>query len=216
MEAEVDLTFFLESLEYFQNLSNIPISAFQNLEIDEHLEVAVCPFPNFGKFGKFGKHAPAVANPLGSQSCLWCIANKGNKDDRSAQAVQDEGFLSPAIPRTGFSTAPRPKVGNAHGSDSVAATIRPPEVRRTAIGFVGTITRTSPRGKIPFRGNTAYSNKCGVLQDLLTSSATVSEYPVCGVPVSSKAREDVQTVPRRIIRISRAGMPFPNLCYLDC
>ena len=42
-------------------------------------------------------------------------------------------LLSPAATRAGFSTAPRPQVGNAHGSHSVAATTRPSEVRRTAI-----------------------------------------------------------------------------------
>ena len=58
---------------------------------------------------------------------------KENNDDRSAQAVQDEASLSPAATRASFSMAPRPQVGNVHGSQSVAATIRPPEVRMTAI-----------------------------------------------------------------------------------
>ena len=69
---------------------------------------------------------------------------------RSAQAVQDEASLTPAATRAGFSTAPRPQVGNAHGSHSVAATIRPPEVRMTAIargGCVGMITRTIQEGR---------------------------------------------------------------------
>ena len=50
-------------------------------------------------------------------------------DDRSVQAVQEEAFLPPAATRAGFSTAPRAHVGNAYGSHSVAAKIRPPEVR---------------------------------------------------------------------------------------
>ena len=61
------------------------------------------------------------------------VIAKGSKDDRSAQTVQDESSLSPAATRAGFSTAPRLQVGNADGSHSVAATIRPPEMRRIAI-----------------------------------------------------------------------------------
>ena len=45
------------------------------------------------------------------------------------------------------------------------------------------------------RGNT---HECGVPQDLLASTAAVSEYSVYGTPVNSKVRKDVQTVPRRI------------------
>ena len=114
---------------------------------------------------------------------------KGNKDDRSAhQAVQDEASLSPAATRVGFSMAPRPQVGNVHSSHSVAATIRPPEVRMTAITrecSLGMIIRTSPRGKGPFRGN---NQACGVLQDLLISIVAVSEYYVCGTHVRSNVR----------------------------
>ena len=64
---------------------------------------------------------------------LSLVQAKGNEDDRSAQAVQDEACLSPAANRAGFSMAPRPQVGNVHSSHSVAATIRPQEVRMTAI-----------------------------------------------------------------------------------
>ena len=65
--------------------------------------------------------------------------------------------------------------------------------------------RTSPRGKRPFRANT---RECDMLQDLLSSIiVAVSEYYVCGTPVRSNVRKDVQTVPRRI-KLSRAGMPF--------
>ena len=58
---------------------------------------------------------------------------EGNKDDRSAQTVQDEASLSPAATRAGFSMASRPQVGNVHSNHSVAAAIRPPEVMMTAI-----------------------------------------------------------------------------------
>ena len=64
---------------------------------------------------------------------LSLVPAKGNKDDRSAQAVQDEASLSPAATRAGFSMAPRPQVGNIHSSHSIAATIRPQEVKITAI-----------------------------------------------------------------------------------
>ena len=50
---------------------NFPNSTFQNLEMDKHLEVAVCPFPNFGKFGKNEKHVPAVATLLGVHSPVF-------------------------------------------------------------------------------------------------------------------------------------------------
>ena len=56
---------------------------------------------------------------------LSLVQTKGNKDDISAQAVQDKASLSPAATRAGFSMAPRPQIGNVHSSHSVAATIRP-------------------------------------------------------------------------------------------
>ena len=64
---------------------------------------------------------------------LPLVQAKGNKDDRSAKAVQGEASLSPAATRAGFSMAPRPQFGNVHSSHSVAATIRAPEVGMTAI-----------------------------------------------------------------------------------
>ena len=64
---------------------------------------------------------------------LSLVQAKESKDDRSPQAVQDEASLSPAATRAGYSMAPRPQIGNVHSSHSVAATIRPPEVRMTAI-----------------------------------------------------------------------------------
>ena len=84
---------------------------------------------------KFGKCAPGdlLLQPLWVTTVLSLVQTKGNKDDRSAQAVQDEAFLSPAATRAGFSMAPRPQVDNVHSSHSVAAAIRPPEVRMTAV-----------------------------------------------------------------------------------
>ena len=73
-----------------------------------------------------------LLQPLWVYSPVWVEAEE-NKDDRLTQAVQNEASLSPAATRAGFLTVPRPQVGNAHGSHIVAATIRPPEVRRTAI-----------------------------------------------------------------------------------
>ena len=103
---------------------------FQNLEMDKHFDVAVCPFPDFGKL-EILENILLLLQPLWV-TVLSLVHAKGNRDDRSAQAVQDEASLTPAATRAGFSTAPRPQVGNAHGSHSVAATIRPPEVRMTA------------------------------------------------------------------------------------
>ena len=93
--------------------------------------MSISKFWKVWNVGKIGKHAADVATSLGNSPVFGHA--KGNKDDRSAHAVQDETSLTPAARRAGFSTAPRPKVGNAHGSHSVAATIRPPEVRVTAI-----------------------------------------------------------------------------------
>ena len=102
--------------------------------MDKNHEVAVCPFPNFGQFGKF----ESLGNMLLLLLPLWVtvlsfVQAKGNKDDRSAQAVQDEASLSPAATRADFSMVPRPQVGNVHSSHSIAATIRPPEVKMAAI-----------------------------------------------------------------------------------
>ena len=116
--------------------------------------------------------------------------------------MQDEASITPAATRVGFSTAPRLQVGNVHGRHSVAATIRLPEVKMTAItrGWLCWDDYSiSPRGKGPFRGNT--HEECGVLRDLLISTAAVSENSVCGTPVGSKARDDVQTVARHICSV---------------
>ena len=96
--------------------------------IDIHLSIS--------KFWKVGK-LKSLENMLLLLQPLWVtvlslVHAKGNKGDRSAQAVQDEASLTTAATRAGFSTAPRPFVGNAHGSHIVTATIRAPEVRMTA------------------------------------------------------------------------------------
>ena len=174
-----------------------------------------CPFPNFGKFGK---HAPAVAAPWGSLSVLSLVLAKGNTDIKSAQAVQDEASLSPAAKRLGFSTAPRPQVSDAHGSHSVAATIRPLEVWRTAIArelLCWHDHTDKSGGERTFQRNYRLFSRMRVLQDLLISTEAVSEFSVCGVPVSFKVRKYVQTVPKRIMLIiSKRGCLFPNL-YLN-
>ena len=105
----------METLEYFPNFPNFYV-------------------PKFGKFGKLEslENIHLLLKPLWV-TVLSLVQAKGNKDDRSAQAVQDEASLSPAALRAGFSMVPRPQVGNVHRSHSVAATIRPPEVRMTAI-----------------------------------------------------------------------------------
>ena len=108
---------------------------FKILEMDKHLGVAICPFPNFGKFGK---HAPDVATlpPLWGFTVLSLVTAQPRETRMIGQlklSVQDEASLTPAATRAGFSTAPRPQVDNAHDSHSVAATIRSPEVRVTAI-----------------------------------------------------------------------------------
>ena len=64
---------------------------------------------------------------------LSLVQAEGSKEDRSAQALQDDASLSPAATRAGFSMAPRPQVGSVHGNHSVAATIGPPGVMMTAI-----------------------------------------------------------------------------------
>ena len=96
--------------------------------MNKYLEVAVCPFPNFGIFGKLESLETCFCSTI-----LSIVHAKVNKDDRSSQAVQGEASLTPAASRADFSTAPRPQVSNAHGSHSVAVMIRPPEVRMTAI-----------------------------------------------------------------------------------
>ena len=73
-----------------------------------------------------------LLQPLGV-IVLSLVTAKENEDHRSPQAVQDESSLSPAVTKAGFSTVPRPQVGNVHGSFSVAATLWPPEVRRIAV-----------------------------------------------------------------------------------
>ena len=113
----------------FSKLSKFPLTKFRNGQASQGRRLSISNFGTFGKlesWKKNGKHAPAGATPLGNSPA------KANKDDVSAhQAVQDEAFFSSAATRGGFSTATRPHVDNLHGSHSVAATIRPPEVRRT-------------------------------------------------------------------------------------
>ena len=91
---------FLERLEY---VSNFSIPTFQNLEMDKNVKAAVCPFPNFGKFEKL----KSLENMLLVLQLLWAtvlslVHAKENKDNRLAQAVEDEAFLTPAATKAGF------------------------------------------------------------------------------------------------------------------
>ena len=166
----------------------------------------VCKSAKGRKFGKI-----LLLQPLGVHSPVWVTIIK-NKNNRPAQAVRDEAFLSPAATKTGFSMALRAQIGNAHGSHSVVASVRRSEVRKTAITHVRLCwddhSDRSVKGWA-FQRNIASSHECGVLQDLLISAPAVSEYEysVCEVSMCSKARKGVQTVPRHIM-LSRAGFPF--------
>ena len=62
--------------------------------MDKHLEVDVCPFPNFGEFGKL-ENMLLLLQPLWV-TVLSLVHAKGNKDDKSTKAVQDEASLTPA------------------------------------------------------------------------------------------------------------------------
>ena len=174
--------------------------------MDKHLVVAVCSFPNsgkfekFGKVEKFGKHALAVATPLGSQSCLWPRA-KENKDDMPAQAVQDEADLSSAATRrAGFSTAPKPQAGKAQSHAS---------------GFDVTITRTSPRGKGPFRGLAAFSHEeCDALWNLnILSVGFLNIMSVGFLGVSKPAKMFKPS--RGVLNYIERGSLFQNI-FLNC
>ena len=126
------LYFFFESLEHFSN--------FPNFYVPE-LGIGQAPrgrcLLSISKFWKVGK-LESLENMLLLLQPL-CLGNSPifgagpKKDDRSAQAVQDGASLSPAATRVGCSVAPRPPVGNVDSSHSVAATIRPSEVRMAAI-----------------------------------------------------------------------------------
>ena len=147
--------------------------------MDEQLEVADRPFPNSGKLEKVWKTCSfMLLQPLwGAQFCLGL--NQGKKDDRSAQTVQDEASLSPAATRALLGGAETPnwqcaRQSQRFGDDPAAGGEE--DCNHTRAALLG-----------PFRGNIASSHECGVLQDLLTSAAAVSDYSVCGVPVSSKA-----------------------------
>ena len=82
------------------------------------------------------------------------------------------------------------------------------EARRIAITREGLRwddhTIKSKREETFRRKYRVFSRMRRVLQDLLASTLAVFEYSVCGIPVSSQVRKDVQTVPRRI-KLSRAG-----------
>ena len=92
---------------------------------------SVCPCCKCWEVWKVWKNMLLLLQPQ-RFTVLSLVTAKENKNDNSAQALQDEASLSPGATRADFLTAPRPQVGNARGSHSVAATIRPLEVRRSA------------------------------------------------------------------------------------
>ena len=112
----VDLIKKMKYLEYFPNFLDFPNfpefpRSFRNLEMDNASRSLFVYFQilESWKVGKFGKHASAVATPLGN-SPVFLVQAKGNKDDRSAQAVQDRASLTPAETRADFSTRRDSKV----------------------------------------------------------------------------------------------------------
>ena len=144
---------------------------------------------------------------------LSLVQAKGNKDDRSAQAVQDKASLR----QRQQERAPRwhrdPKLATCTAVTALRQRFgrrRWGWLRSHASGFLGMIVRASPRGKGPFRGNTL---ECGVLHDLLTSLVAVSEYYVCGTSVRSKVRKDKRcSLPNLYLnwRHNRSVMIFQN------
>ena len=71
----------LKKMEIFQTFQ---IFTFQKLEMDKHLEVTVCSFPNFGKFGNLENLENMLfllLQPLWV-TVLPLVHAKGNQDDR--------------------------------------------------------------------------------------------------------------------------------------
>ena len=99
--------------------------------MDEHLELAVRPFPNSGKLEKFWKTCSCCCNPFGVHSSVWVTT----KEKRMIGQLKLCRMRLPNRQRQldRFLAAPGPQIGNAYGSYSVSATIRPPETRKTAI-----------------------------------------------------------------------------------
>ena len=136
---------------------------------------------------------------------LSLVHSQGNKDDRSAQAVQDEASLSPAATGAGLLTSPRPQAGKAHSIHSVSATIRPLEMRRTAIirewlCWDDHSDKFEREGTFQRKYRLFSRMRCAALQDLLTSTAAASEYSVCGIPVNSK--------PEKMFKLSRCVLNY--------
>ena len=113
------------------NFPNFCVPKFGNEQAPRGRCLSISKFRKVGKLESL-ENMPLLLQPFWV-TVLSLVQAKGNKDDRSAQAVQDEASLSPAASRAGFSMAPRPQVGDVHNSHSVAVTIRPPEVRMAAI-----------------------------------------------------------------------------------
>ena len=115
---------------------------FHNLEMDKHLEVGACSFPNREKLGswKVGKTRPCCCNP-GTQSSpdlqqrktrigqlnlgRMKLPYRQRQQERASRVRRDHKFPL----RTAFAALLLVTTSVV----SAAATIQPPEVRRTAI-----------------------------------------------------------------------------------
>ena len=157
----------LKKIEKFGN-QTFQTSTFHNVEMDEHLEVGACPFPDCGKLEswKVWKTRPGCCNP-GAQSspdlqqrktrtgqlnlCRMKLPYRQRQQERASRVRRDHKLAL----RTAFVALLLVTTSVV----SAAATTQPPEARRNvpshASDFAGTITRTSPRGKGLFRGNFA-------------------------------------------------------------
>ena len=106
--------------------------------------------------------------------------------------MQDEASLSAAVARTGFLTAPRPKLcarqSQRGGNDPAAGGEE--DCNHTRAVFLGRPHIQVREGRdlseemLSLLTNAMYSRIYS-----LTSTAIVSEYSVCGVPMSSKTQK---------------------------
>ena len=97
--------------------------------MDEHLEVAVRPFPNSGKVEKVWKTCSCCCNPFGVHSPVWVTTKEKMMIGQLKLCRMRLPYRQRQLER--FLATPRPQIGNAHSSHSVSATIRPPEARKT-------------------------------------------------------------------------------------
>ena len=131
-------------LEYFSNFPTFQTSTFHNVEMDKHLEVGACPFPNCGKLESWKVReirACCCCNPgtqsspdlqqmkqvsLGQLNLCWMKLPYRQRQQERASLVRRDHKLAL---RTAFAALLLVTTSVV----SAAATIQPPEVRRTAI-----------------------------------------------------------------------------------